>query len=80
VTATGGAAPADYHSSFAALAEAGAITADLAARLAPSSGLRNRLVHEYDEIDLDVIAASIAGALDGYREYVRQVADWLAGR
>lgn len=80
VTALGAPTPADYHSSFAALAAVGAIPADLARELAPSAGLRNRLVHEYDEIDLDVVAAALPGAVDGYATYVAQVADWLIAR
>lgn len=76
-TATGRPAPADYHQSFAAAAGSGAITADLATTLAPSTGLRNRLIHEYDDIDLDVVADAIAEAVDGYRTFVTQVSRWL---
>lgn len=35
---------------FIELAKYGVLTEDLARQLAPSAGLRNRLVHEYDEI------------------------------
>lgn len=80
VTASGAPAPSDYHDSFTALAAAGAIDPELARALAPSAGLRNRLVHEYDDLDLDVVAAAMAGARDLYADYVRQVADWLSSR
>lgn len=43
--------PATYRACIDALAAARIIDADLALRLAAMVGLRNLLVHEYDEID-----------------------------
>lgn len=43
--------PADYRDAFTVLEEHGAIEADLAIRLRALSGLRNRLVHLYEEVD-----------------------------
>lgn len=80
VTSCEGDAPADYHTSFTAAGEHGVIDAALAARLAPSAGLRNRLVHEYEDIDLAVVAAALPDAVEGFRAYARAVADWLARR
>lgn len=56
------------------------ITAELAARLAPSAGTRNILVHAYLDVDHAQIALAIPMAIDGYREYIRQVASWLRER
>jgi uncharacterized protein YutE (UPF0331/DUF86 family) len=75
-----GRGPADYRESFALAARARAITADLAGQLSPSVGLRNVLTHEYVEVDPAVVAGSSDQASAGYREYVRQVAPYLAGR
>lgn len=66
--------------SFDAAADAGAIDDDLVGRLAPSTGLRNVLVHAYVDLDLDRVAAAVPFAIDGYGEYVRQVAGWLRER
>lgn len=79
-TAAGQPAPRDYYSTFAAAATTGAITDDLATVLAPSTGMRNRLVHGYDDIDLDAVAAALPAAVDGYATYVEQVARWLQGQ
>jgi uncharacterized protein YutE (UPF0331/DUF86 family) len=76
--ATFGAAPEDYHESFLRCADAGAIPATLAGRLAPSAGLRNILVHAYIEIDLSIVASSVASALTGFTEYRRAIASWLS--
>ena len=51
----------------------------VAARLAPSAGLRNVLVHQYAEIDLDQVVAAVGRARTDFRAYVRAIADGLAG-
>jgi uncharacterized protein YutE (UPF0331/DUF86 family) len=77
VGVTGVPVPEDYRSSFAAAASAGAIPDDLARRLAPSAGPRNRLAHRYGEVDLDIVAAAVPLAHADYGEYVRRVSAWL---
>lgn len=72
-----GRGPGDYYESFALAAEAGVLSADLAAELAPSAGLRNVLVHEYATVDLAKVAESIPEAADGFRRYIRGVAEAL---
>lgn len=75
----GGPVPDDYHSSFISLAtRLKVLPYDLAARLAPSAGLRNRLVHEYDEIDDARVLEAIVNALRDYPEYVRAIARYVA--
>ena len=39
------------HASFTRLAELGVLDAEFARRIARAAGLRNRLVHEYEDID-----------------------------
>lgn len=75
-----GEAPETYAASFALAAKAGLIDEELAARLAPSAGMRSILVHAYLEVDQRIVAAAIPRALADYAEYVRQAARWLAGR
>ena len=66
-----------YRESFLLAADAGALPRDLAERLAPSAGLRNVLVHQYAEIDLDQVAAAVALARTDYRAYAQAIADGL---
>jgi len=68
---------ADYRSSFQETARVGALSDELAVRLAPSAGLRNVLTHDYVEADLDIVTRSVARALADYGDYVRSVARWL---
>lgn len=72
-----GAAPQTGRESFETAATAGALDADLAERLAPAAGLRNVLVHRYTDIRPDLVAAAVPEVLDGFAEYVRQVAAFL---
>lgn len=46
----GGEVPDEYYSGFLKMAELGILPSELARSLAPSAGLRNRLVHEYETI------------------------------
>lgn len=77
VVALLGRAPESGRQSFLDLAEAGVLDADLAARLAPSAGLRNVLVHRYLDVRLDVVAGAIDAALDQYRAYTTAVAGYV---
>ena len=69
-----------YRDSFHAAAEAGVIPHGLAAELAPSAGLRNILVHDYLDVDLDLVADAIPEAADQYDRYRQSVARWLTER
>jgi len=76
VTAAGR-APTTGRESFELAADAGALDADLAARLAPAAGLRNLLVHRYAELRIDLVAAAVDEVLDGFDLYVTQVAAYV---
>jgi uncharacterized protein YutE (UPF0331/DUF86 family) len=80
VTASGTVPPAEYRESFVAAAKVGAISPGLAAKIGPSAGLRNILVHQYLDADLEIVATSVAEAIADYSAYVREVAIWLKDR
>lgn len=69
----GAAVPDDMHGSFSALADAGILDSALAGDLAPSAGLRNRLVHEYDRLDDVKIIEAIHSALAQVPSYVATI-------
>lgn len=58
-----------YEDTFLALAKLKIYPADFAKRIAPSAGLRNILVHEYDNVDIKQIYQSAREALEQYAEY-----------
>jgi uncharacterized protein YutE (UPF0331/DUF86 family) len=73
-------APDTYADSFTLAAEAKMIGSELAEALLPSAGMRNVLVHNYLDIDYQLVEIAIPLALEQYGEYVRQVARWLQDR
>jgi uncharacterized protein YutE (UPF0331/DUF86 family) len=77
VAAARGQAPTGYRHSFELAAEHGLISRELADELIPSVGMRNILVHEYLEIDIDKVAAAVKLARDGYRRYLGAVAEYV---
>lgn len=63
--------PDDYYQSFIQLGELGILSQDLAVALAPSAGLRNRLVHEYEAIDDTIVIAAVRQAQASIRNTSR---------
>lgn len=53
------------------------ITPDLALRIAPTAGLRNRLAHEYETVVDRAVYHAIQRIIPNYTEYLGQVEDWL---
>lgn len=72
-----GRAPDTYAESFTLAAEVGMIDGELAAKLRPSVGMRNVLVHNYLTVDQGRVAAAVPVAVGQYGAYVRQVAGYL---
>ncbi len=77
IVQTGHTVPDDYYESFIKAGAVGIISPDLAEKLAPSAGLRNRLVHEYNMLEHSVVLDAVSKAEDLYTEYVRQVEDYI---
>jgi len=57
-----------------------AISVELAERLAPSTGLRSRLAHGYDETDHAVVHAGLRDALELFPAYVAAIEAYLSAQ
>jgi uncharacterized protein YutE (UPF0331/DUF86 family) len=77
ITEAGHPPPPDYFESFTRLARIGVLPAAFARQIAASAGLRNRLVHEYDEIDPERVYAGLQAAVRDVPEYLRHVEGYL---
>lgn len=66
-----------YRDTFLMLADLGVYDKDFGQRIAASAGLRNILVHDYNDIDRRIVHASIVSCLRDYHEYVERVADFI---
>ena len=69
--------PGDYYTSFLEVGRQNIIAADLAKTLAPAAGLRNRLVHEYDEIDDSLVLRAVGDARRDFGTYIAAVERYL---
>jgi uncharacterized protein YutE (UPF0331/DUF86 family) len=74
---TGHIAPDDYYESFLKMGELKIISLDLANKLAPSAGLRNRLVHEYNQLDHSMVLDAVRMAEELYPIYVKEINDYV---
>lgn len=73
----GGTVPDTYYESFLELDSLHVLGGELARSLAPSAGLRNRLVHEYDDLDDSIIYDSVDHTISLYTEYVRVIKNYV---
>lgn len=78
IVQTGDTAPDDYYESFIKAGRLRIISADLAEKLAPSAGLRNRLVHEYDRIKDSMVYEALRTAEALYHKYIKEISDYIS--
>ncbi|NOH04500.1 MAG: DUF86 domain-containing protein [Chloroflexi bacterium] len=62
-----------YYDSFTKLVELKVLPERLAVRLASTTGLRNRLVHRYEDVEHAVVFHSAIRMLENFRRYIRFV-------
>jgi uncharacterized protein YutE (UPF0331/DUF86 family) len=77
MTEAGHPPPRDYFDSFTHLARIGVLPPAFATQIAASAGLRNRLVHEYDEIDPERVYEGLQAAVRDVPEYLRHIERYL---
>ena len=69
--------PADYYVSFTHLAALGVYDVEFARRVAACAGLRNRIVHEYDEVDPRKVHEALGTAIQDVSAYLRAIGDYV---
>ncbi len=67
----------DYFNSFIDLAECGVLEEKFALIIAPSTGLRNRLIHEYETINDRIVFESIGETIEQYTFYMREINKYI---
>ncbi|HOJ11696.1 MAG TPA: DUF86 domain-containing protein [Clostridiales bacterium] len=67
----------DYYNSFIDIAECGVLDSAFAVSIAPSTGLRNRLIHEYEKINDEIVFNSINKIISEYQKYVVMVFEYI---
>jgi len=72
--------PDDYYASFIRMGENQVLEPELANELAPAAGLRNRLVHQYDDLDDALVFRAIDKMLRVFPRYLKAVVGFLDAR
>lgn len=70
-------APRTMGQAFDALASAGVISTGLAERMRKSVGFRNVMVHNYDEVNWEIVYSICHDHLDDFRAYARIFSDLI---
>ena len=69
--------PMTMAESFERLRESGILSDHLCMRIKKSVGFRNIAVHDYFSIDWDIVYAVCTGHLDDFRDFAREILDWM---
>lgn len=78
IMASGALPPKDYFESFIKLSDLKVLSRDFAEKIAQSTGLRNRLVHAYEDINLPMLFKDLSDDIEDYKQYCKLVMEYLA--
>ena len=70
-------APKTMGQTFEALAQSGIIDADLAIRLRKSVGFRNVMVHNYDDVNWEIVYGICSRHLDDFKAFGKVFSDLI---
>jgi uncharacterized protein YutE (UPF0331/DUF86 family) len=80
ISSEGWRVPKDFRDAFTVLEERGVLDTPLADRLRALTGLRNRLVHLYEEVNDDLVHQAIREGLGDLDAFARAVAGFVEGQ
>jgi uncharacterized protein YutE (UPF0331/DUF86 family) len=66
-----GVVPASYRDTVRKAVEEGLLPEELGESLERAAGLRNLLVHLYEDLDMEILAASVEPALNDFGEFLK---------
>jgi uncharacterized protein YutE (UPF0331/DUF86 family) len=69
--------PRDDYTNVGAAVEADIVSGDLGGVLREANGLRNRLIHVYNDVNTRVLLESVKRLQDGLTTYLEVVEKWL---
>ena len=69
--------PESYFSTFSQLGDLEILPKELSLHLASTTGLRNRLVHHYEDIEHKIVYHSAVRLVKDYRQYFQLIEEYL---
>lgn len=73
VVEAGGTPPPTYYESFVAIGRLKVVPAARARRLGGTAGLRNRIVHQYESVDLRILHRALKPLVREYTAYAKAI-------
>lgn len=70
-------APQSFRESFEKLEKIKVYSPEFVEKIVPAAGLRNRLVHEYDDIDKEIVYKSIPQAIEVFKQYIKHILNFI---
>ncbi len=71
--------PTDDYTNISKVRDEGIITEEIGGVLREANGLRNRLIHVYNDIEQEVLLQSIKRVIPGISEFLDVAEKWLSG-
>ncbi len=72
--------PDEPENIFVLLGKEGILSHDLSRRMAGMVRFRNILVHDYLEIDSEIVHAALAGEVADFKQFAADIMTWLSSR
>ncbi len=69
--------PDDFQSTFLTLASHKILPEEFAKKIAPVVGLRNRLVHRYESVDVEILLQTVRKNRSDFTEYIKHIMKFL---
>mgnify|MGYP005832463947 CR=1 FL=1 len=69
--------PEDFQSSFLVLAKNKILPGEFAKKIAPVVGLRNRLVHRYEKVDVRILLGAVRKNRTDFNKYIKHILRFL---
>lgn len=69
--------PKDYTESFLLLKNFNVLPEDFLNQIAKSAGFRNRIIHEYNDIDKNLVYNTVGEAIEQYAQYCNYILAFL---
>lgn len=67
----------DFQSTFYTLGENNILPTDFAQKIAPVAGLRNRIVHRYEELNKTLFITSLRKNYEDFKSYLKYINNYL---
>lgn len=70
--------PDDFQSTFIVLGKHDVLPMEFALKISPVVGLRNRVVHKYEDLNTKLFFKQLKDEFDDFRQYLKYISDYIS--